>query len=84
MEQAAATNGGSHKREAWERLIARVDELIARLDNWEVLLRDLDRGLVDFPAIVDGREAFLCWQLGEPQVAYWHPPETGFAGRQRL
>ncbi len=41
-------------------------------------------GLVDFPAIVDGRLVFLCWRLGEPEVLHWHDLEAGFAGRQPL
>jgi hypothetical protein len=41
-------------------------------------------GLVDFPAIMDDREVYLCWKLGEPEVLYWHEREAGFAGRQRL
>ena len=48
------------------------------------VLRDIDRGLVDFPAIVDGREAYLCWQLDEEEVAFWHDLESGFGGRQPL
>ena len=81
---AAATNGGSTRREKWSRLLARVAELAERLEEWEVELRDLGQGLVDFPAIVDGGEAFLCWRLGESSVAYWHPRDTGIAGRRPL
>lgn len=49
-----------------------------------VILKDPERGLVDFPTIRDGREVYLCWQLGEPRVAWWHEIEKGFAGRQPL
>ena len=49
------------------------------------ILRDLDAGLVDFPArLDDGREYLLCWVLGEPAVEWWHWPDTGFAGRRPL
>ncbi len=41
-------------------------------------------GLVDFPALVDGREVYLCWKLDEPEVMFWHDLEAGFAGRQSL
>ncbi|HZZ28027.1 MAG TPA: DUF2203 domain-containing protein [Pirellulales bacterium] len=41
-------------------------------------------GLVDFPTLIDGREAFLCWKLDEPEVLYWHELDAGFAGRQPL
>ena len=50
-----------------------------------IVLRDLDAGLVDFPArLDDGRQYLLCWVLGEPAVEWWHWPETGFAGRRPL
>ena len=41
-------------------------------------------GLCDFPSVRDGREVFLCWKLGEPEVAHWHEKNAGFAGRQSL
>jgi hypothetical protein len=49
-----------------------------------VVVKDLDAGLVDFPAERDGRAVFLCWQLGEDEVAFWHGVEEGFAGRKPL
>jgi hypothetical protein len=48
------------------------------------LLKDLERGLVDFYAVSGDRLVFLCWQLGEPEVAHWHTLEAGFSGRQPL
>jgi hypothetical protein len=82
--QAAATNGWSHHRDEWSQTLARVSELIERLQDWQLELRDISTGLVDFPAIVEGQEALLCWRLGEPEVAYWHSPDDGFAGRHPL
>jgi hypothetical protein len=55
-----------------------------QLEDLEVLVRDLDRGLVDFPSLVDGREVYLCWQLGEPDIRHWHGLESGYAGRRPL
>jgi hypothetical protein len=81
---AAASNGWSKEREDWSRTLARVQELIERLDTWNVLLRDISTGLVDFPAVLEGGDAYLCWRLGEPEVAYWHPAGGGFAGRRPL
>jgi hypothetical protein len=49
-----------------------------------VLIKDLDQGLLDFPSLRDGEEVLLCWQLGEPDVAYWHGVDEGFAGRKPL
>lgn len=84
MERAAVGNGGSSKGEKWRKKLARVQELIDRINEWEIELRDLETGLVDFPAVVDGRPAYLCWRLGEPEVAHWHSPDDGFQGRRRL
>lgn len=49
-----------------------------------VLVKDLDTGLVDFPALRGGEEVLLCWQLGEDEIRYWHGLEEGFAGRKEL
>ena len=84
IDASSVTNGGSSKRERWSRVLARVRELIERLEEWEVQLRDLESGLVDLPAQVNGEDAFLCWKLGEPEVAHWHSPEDGFQGRRPL
>ena len=84
VTQAAATNGGSEKRERWSRTLERVGELIERVQEWELQLRDIGTGLVDFPALVQGEEAWLCWRLGEPEVAYWHPKDAGISERKPL
>lgn len=84
VAQAAAGNGWSAKRERWSATMARVSELIARLEEWGLELRDVDTGLVDFPALVGGEEAYLCWRLGEPEVTYYHSRTEGFGGRRRL
>ena len=84
MDAAAVSNGGSSERERWARVLARVDELFEKLETWGVELRDLETGLVDLPTMVDGQDAYLCWRLGEPNVAYWHSPEDGFRGRRPL
>lgn len=81
---AASTNGGSGAREEWDRVLARVQELLERILGWGIELRDIETGLIDFPTIIDGEEAFLCWKLGEPNVAHWHRRDEGFAGRRSL
>lgn len=57
---------------------------VTRLAEWGLQLKDLGTGLIDFPALREGRTVFLCWQLGEPEVAYWHETTSNFAGRQPL
>lgn len=84
IEEGALNNGGSGNRERWSKLLARVQELLERINAWEIEIKDIDQGLVDFPAEIDGGFAYLCWKLGEPRVAWWHRPEDGFAGRKPL
>ncbi len=84
IETAAITNGGSAKREKWSRILARVQELVERLEEWNLELKDIEEGIVDFPSAHHGADAVLCWKLGEPEVAWWHPRDGGFAGRQPL
>jgi hypothetical protein len=62
--------------------IDRMQGGVARLDRWSIQLRDIQSGLVDFPALVNGRPVWLCWRLGEPEVAWWHEPAAGVAGRR--
>jgi uncharacterized protein DUF2203 len=55
-----------------------------QLEELDVVVRDLERGLIDFPSMIDGEEVYLCWLLDEPEVVYWHAPESGFGGRRPL
>ena len=57
---------------------------VARIEAMGITLRDIPDGLVDFPALVNGRQVWLCWQRGEADVAFWHDLDTGFAGRRPL
>jgi hypothetical protein len=58
--------------------------LIHQIKDMGVLLKDADRGLCDFPYMRQGKVVYLCWQLGEDEIKYWHDIETGFAGREPL
>jgi hypothetical protein len=57
---------------------------VAKLDGWSITLRDIDSGLIDFPALASGRQIWLCWRLGENDVDWWHDLDVGFAGRRHL
>jgi hypothetical protein len=67
-----------------ERARERMEGYEQELRGLGVELKDYYTGLVDFPCRMDGREVYLCWRLGEPEVAHWHELDAGFAGRQRL
>ncbi len=62
---------------------AKLSEYVEELVKLGIELKALD-GLCDFPAMHDGREVYLCWRLGEPEVAHWHEVDAGFAGRQPI
>ena len=67
-----------------ERAANAVAGYVEAIQERGVVVNDIESGLLDFPSIRDGREILLCWQLGEPAIAYWHDPEEGFAGRRPL
>jgi len=86
-----ASNGGgltppdvsavaAEAQQASAELVAVVEEL----QGLGVQVKDLDRGLVDFPCVHRGREVLLCWELGEDEVAFWHGADEGYAGRRPL
>jgi hypothetical protein len=69
------------------RIRAAVDQMegaVARLDDWGIVLRDIRTGLIDLPALVNGRQVWLCWRLGEDDIAWWHELTTGFESRLPL
>jgi hypothetical protein len=65
-------------------VIDQMQASVARLDAWSITLRDIDTGLIDFPALLSGRQIWLCWRLGEDTLDWWHQVDEGFAGRRRL
>ena len=68
----------------WIRTLAGMQEVLLEFQRREIQIKDLQRGLIDFPAIIGGREVFLCWQQGEEDIEFWHDLDTGYAGRERL
>jgi hypothetical protein len=84
LAEAGPQNGGGDPGRVVSEAFLQLRAALARLQEAEVVLRDLDRGLVDFPALRDGREVYLCWVEGEHEIGYWHDLEAGFAGREPL
>jgi hypothetical protein len=83
QELDAVQGGGYPGREAAAALLD-VMSAATQLEALDIVLRDPRQGLVDFPAIRDGEEVYLCWKLDERRVEWWHEPDAGFAGRQPL
>lgn len=86
-----AGNGGNVEPHELEEVQEQLDEevagiarCLARIQELGALVKDLDAGLVDFPAERDGEEILLCWRLGEDEIAFWHGLEEGFSGRKPL
>jgi hypothetical protein len=84
LSDAAPGNGGGEAGVQVGESFLEVQRLLAALQEAGIVLRDIDRGLVDFPTLLDGREVYLCWELGEDGVDHWHDRDTGFGGREPL
>ncbi len=72
------------KKKEREQLTAKLLEAVNKIQETGCVVKDLDEGLVDFPSLLDGREVYLCWKLGEQRIGYWHGIDEGFAGRKPL
>jgi hypothetical protein len=66
------------------KLFADLQDAMQEFNRREIQIKDIERGLVDFPAIIGGREVFLCWEQDEDDIEFWHDLDTGYAGRERL
>ncbi len=84
LSEAAAGNGGGEEGHQVGVAFLEVRRLLEALEESGIVLRDIDRGLLDFPAVIGGDEVYLCWELGEDEVDYWHRLDSGYRGRQPL
>ena len=91
FQAKARGNGGVSRgpevaaaRQAAERLAAQLRQGIEEVQAFGCVLKDLEMGLVDFPAVRDGAEVYLCWRLGEDRIGFWHGIDEGYAGRKPL
>jgi hypothetical protein len=88
---ARQTNGSAeHAEELRQReseireMVLRMQQAVVAIDSWGISLRDISTGLIDFPALVNGRPVWLCWRLGEDGVGWWHEADVGFDQRKPL
>ncbi len=77
-------NGGNRALSKLIQDFEKLDALVHRVLDMDVLIKDINIGLLDFPALRHGREVYLCWQYGEEDIAFWHEVKAGFAGRQPI
>jgi hypothetical protein len=91
MVIAIGSNGGGLQkseaeslRETLERAQGEATEILDEIRSHGVQVKDPDRGLLDFPTVIEGRPALLCWQVGEERIEFWHSEEDGFAGRRPI
>jgi hypothetical protein len=91
MVIAIGSNGGGldkseaeKLRETLERAQHEAAEILDEIRSHGVQVKDPDRGLLDFPTVIEGRPALLCWQVGEERIEFWHTEEDGFAGRRPI
>jgi hypothetical protein len=91
LNEQAGSNGGdltptdfAEVEEELELQASALARCLEQLQAAGALVKDLDRGLLDFPSLRDGEEILLCWHLGEDQIDYFHGTDEGFAGRQSL
>ena len=84
LDEAGPGNGGGPPGRVVSDAFMQMRSSLMELQAMEVVLRDLDRGLADFPSLRDGREIYLCWVESEDEIGFWHELDAGFAGRQPL
>lgn len=66
------------------KLLAELQGKLAEFQRREIQIKDVERGLIDFPAIIGGKEVFLCWEQDEDDIEFWHDLDSGYAGREKL
>jgi hypothetical protein len=84
MQEKAAHNGGGLPSKGLSEMTRTLQRDLKQLEAWGIVLRDPSVGLIDFFSRREGETVFLCWRIGEPRVEWWHPVQTGIAGRKKL
>jgi hypothetical protein len=91
LQRERENNGSAeHAEELAQReheireVVQRMQRAVSQIDAWGITLRDISSGLIDFPALANGRPIWLCWRLGEDDIGWWHETNVGFDGRQPL
>jgi hypothetical protein len=83
LSQDGSDLGGASVND-WVRQMQSVAELFAEFHRRDILIKDLERGLVDFPSLKGDREIFLCWEQDDDDIQFWHDLDSGYSGREPL
>lgn len=81
---SAGNDIGGDSVNQWVKCMADLQSVICEFEDREILIKDVERGLIDLPSLRDGREIFLCWEKDEEDIEHWHELDAGYAGREPL
>jgi hypothetical protein len=92
LRQRIFLSGGTHidvaatarRRAERDKALQEAQDTLSEIDEIGVRVKDLEKGLLDFPCAIEGKTILLCWKLGEKEIGYWHSEEEGFAGRKPI
>jgi hypothetical protein len=84
MVEQSAGNGGNLTLSKLQKDFDRFDKLVHQVLDLGIEIKDINTGLIDFPALKDGRAVYLCWRYKEESIQFWHEIDAGFAGRQPI
>src|SRR5207253_2527439 len=84
LQSLDTQSGGAYPGPATARSLVELSRALGELEALDIVVRDVERGLVDFPALKGGEEIYLCWLIDEDEIGHWHRLDAGFAGRQPL
>jgi len=80
----AGLDTGGDTVNGWIRALAGMQQVLTEFQRREIMVKDVTRGLVDFPALIGDREVFLCWEADEDDIEFWHDLDVGYSGREKL
>jgi hypothetical protein len=84
LDQLDPQTGGSYPGSDVAGALVDLSRAVGELEAVDVVLRDIERGLIDFPTLRDGEEVYLCWLVDEDEIGHWHGLDAGYAGRRPL
>jgi hypothetical protein len=81
---ADGADAGGESVNTQVKLLGEWQRVVQEFGRREIQIKDVERGLIDFPALIGDREVFLCWEEDDDDIEFWHDLDSGYAGRERL